>query len=93
MALLSERAPSGEKRQDKNGMLRLVILTPSMSEVLEETIGHIAIYAAGDRFVMAGLRRVLDIVERSARGEDAVATTLARVRKDLDSREQAKSAR
>lgn len=89
MLLLSKRARVVERRQDDNGVLRLTAPTPSIGDILEETVGHMAIYAAGDRFVMAGLRRVLDIVEQSARGKSETAT-LVRLRNDLDRREQAK---
>lgn len=88
MALFSKRARVAEKRQGGDGVLRLVLPTPSVSEVLEETVGHIAIYASGDKFVMAGLRRVLDVVERSVPTQREMATLL-RLRKDLDWREQA----
>jgi uncharacterized membrane protein len=91
MALLSERARVFDKRRDDNGVLRLILPTPSVGEVLEETVGHIAIYAAHDRFVMAGLRRVLAIVERNMSNEIEMAI-LTRLRQDLDSRERAKSA-
>ncbi len=89
LSLLAERRRAVEKRQDDRGVLRLIAPTATVGEILEETVGHIAIYGAGDRFVMAGLRRVLDIVEQSAKGDSETATVL-RLRKDLDRREQTK---
>src|SRR5581483_3685009 len=62
--LLAQQARVGPERKDAKGVVRITVLTPALGEVLEATVGHIAIYGAGDRFVMAGLRRVLDIVER-----------------------------
>ena len=90
LVLLVERSPVLERRQDEAGVLRLTVPTTGVDEVLEETVGHIAIYAATDRFVMAGLRRVLDVVEQRTRSSTELAT-ISRLNKDLDRREQAKS--
>lgn len=87
---LMRRNRVAHHRQDKDGTLRLIVPTPSISEVLEITVGHIAIYGAGDRFVMSGLRRVLQIVERDARGADEQAT-IHRLRAELNRREEAKA--
>ena len=90
LSLLVQRARVCDKRQDEKGVLRLTLLTPTVGELLESTVGHIAIYASGDRFVMQALRKVLTIVDRhvSNRTECEV---LAKVRMDLDQRERAKS--
>ena len=70
--------------------LRVHVPPVTLDELLDETVGHIAIYAAGDRFVMAGLRRVLDIVSRSLSEDGAAAgETIARLRNDLLGRERA----
>ena len=90
MLLLTERVRVAGNRQDKNGIVRLILLTATVPEILDDTVGHIAIYAAGDRFVMAGLRRVLDVVERHAAGTNEIAT-LVRLREELDVREKAES--
>ncbi len=70
-------------RQDADGVLRMIASVPEVSAVLDSTVGHIAIYASRDRFVMAGLRRLLDLVEPDLRG-DAECRTLARLRQELD---------
>jgi len=90
MALLAERARPAEMRQDDKGVLRLTLPTPTVGEILEETVGHIAIYGAGDRFVMAGLRRVLDVVESRVNDADNLAI-LVRLRENLATLEQSKS--
>jgi hypothetical protein len=48
------------------------------------------IYRAKDKFVIAGLRRVLDVAENNVR-DDSELRTLGRLRRDLDRREQAES--
>ncbi len=90
MALLAERGRVVDNRQDDEGALRLVVLTPTVCEVLDNTVGHIAIYGAGDRFVMAALRRVLDVVENRAQGEGEKAA-VERLRRELEVRERARS--
>ncbi|MEO6966718.1 MAG: DUF2254 domain-containing protein [Acidobacteriaceae bacterium] len=90
MALLAQRARVADQRQDKEGVLRLIAPTAGVSEVLEHTVGHVAIYGAGDRFVMARLRRVLDTVEGLLRDEREMAT-LSRLREELDRRERAEA--
>ncbi|MGC2661843.1 MAG: DUF2254 domain-containing protein [Bryobacteraceae bacterium] len=92
MLLLAERTRVVRNRKDDNGVLRLTLLTPGLGEILNATVGHIAIYGAADRFVMAGLRRVLDIVERYAHTGSEV-ETVGQLRKDLDRREQENSSR
>jgi uncharacterized membrane protein len=66
IALLGSRGPIVAQRQDAKGDLRLILATPSLGKVLDETVGHIVVYGAGDRFVMAALRRVLAIAQRYA---------------------------
>ena len=46
--------------------------------MLEQTVGHIAIYASADRFVLTRLLRLLDVVQADLResSELAVAATL-----------------
>ena len=90
VALLVRRARIENRRQDKDGVLRLIVPTPGISEVLDATVGHIAIYGAGDHFVMAKLRRVLDVVERDLKGQ-AEQETLQKLRGELDRREQAEA--
>ena len=64
--------------------------SPTVTDVLEETVGHIMIYAAGDRFVMRSLRRVLETVtERLAKGNEREIETISRLRSELDTRERA----
>jgi uncharacterized membrane protein len=70
-------------RQDSDGALRMIASVPEVSTVLDNTVGHIAIYAARDRFVLAGLLRLLNIVEHDLRGE-AERSTLARLRQELE---------
>jgi hypothetical protein len=50
---------------------------------LEDTVGHIAIYGAKDRFVMTALRRVLKTVEPHLMTEEEQ-NALHRLRFDLD---------
>ena len=52
-----------ENRRDDQGVVRLIVPGPGIEDLLEETIGHIAIYARGDRFVLAALHRALKVVE------------------------------
>jgi uncharacterized membrane protein len=90
--LLARRSRVAERRQDDQGVLRLIVPTPSINDILNDTVGHIAIYAAGDPFVMAGLRRVLDTVARDLQGEDEQ-KELVHLQSELDVREQPKAAR
>jgi uncharacterized membrane protein len=75
--------------RDSKGTLRVIVPTPTVAEVLEDTVGHIAIYAAADRFVVNALRRVLSTVARQLAQPTATEQeTLARLRQDLDGRER-----
>ncbi len=67
---LARQPRAAERRSDDSGRLRLVVPRPTLDEILDSTVGHIAIYAAADRFVMAGLHRVLDAVEPHLSGDD-----------------------
>jgi uncharacterized membrane protein len=83
ISLLARRPRIAERRQDKAGKLRLIMPRPDISEVLDQTVGHIAIYGARDRFVMSALRRVLKTVEPHLRSnEEQNALRILRV--DLD---------
>ena len=84
--LLARRARVRQARQDEQGALRLIVPTASVGQVLEETVGHIAIYAANDRFVCASLRRVLRQVEPQLR-EVSDREVLGSLSLDLDRRE------
>lgn len=70
-------------RQDADGVLRMIVSVPEISALLDSTVGHIAIYAARDRFVMRGLHRLLDIVEPDLSG-DREFQALASLRQELD---------
>ncbi len=89
-AALARRTRVVDRRQDEKGVLRLILPTASVGEVLEETVGHIAIYGAGDHLVMARLRRVLDTAERDLH-EERELRTLRRLREELDRRERGKA--
>ncbi len=64
VVLLARRKRVPETRLDKHGIVRLTVPVAGVSDVLQETVGHIAIYGAKDAFVMAKLRHLLDAVER-----------------------------
>jgi uncharacterized membrane protein len=70
-------------RQDNEGRLRVIVPVPEVDEILDSTVGHIAAYASRDRFVMSGLRRILDLVEGDLAGEKERGT-LYRLRHELD---------
>ena len=90
LAQLARQPRAAESRSDDSGMLRLVIPRPTLDEILDGTVGHIAIYAAADRFVMGGLRRVLDAVEPHLSG-DAEKSRLITLRGELDRLAQGKA--
>ena len=85
MSQLARRPRAAERRRDDTGALRLIIPRPTIAEILDSTVGHIAIYAAGDRFVMARLRRVLDVVGPDLEGKQE-RNALHALREELDSR-------
>lgn len=88
--LLARRGRIDAKRFNKDGVLRLIVPTTNVSAVLEETVGHIAIYGAADPFVLAGLGKVLDRME-SILQEDSERATVRRLREQLNGRQLAKS--
>jgi uncharacterized membrane protein len=88
IALLARRPRIAELRQDSEGTPRLFVPRPQLSEILASTVGHIAIYAAGDSFVMERLRRVLLIAEPDLIGTSEL-ERIAVLKADLQQREQA----
>ena len=91
LALLARQPRIPEERQDDQGVLRLLVPRPQISDILQDTVGHIAVYGAGDPFVMARLRAVLDIVAPDLHGATEL-EELRILRHELDRREQAKRA-
>jgi len=91
LTLLARRPRPAELRQDAAGAPRLFVPRPQLSNLLISTIGHIAIYAATDPFVMDRLRRVLGSVEPALEGASELAT-LAALPEELQRREQEKAA-
>lgn len=88
LVMLAKRPRVVRSRMDQGGHLRLVIKTVPLSEIFDQTIGHIAIYAAADRFVMAKLREVMEAVSPWALEPDEK-EMLAALRVRLDLRETA----
>ncbi len=89
LALLARRPRIAELRQDENGVPRLFVPRPQITDLLTSTVGHIAIYAASDSFVMDRLERVLKVVEPDLQGATELGT-LNTLRTELQWREQAK---
>ncbi|MEO6816823.1 MAG: DUF2254 domain-containing protein [Edaphobacter sp.] len=83
---IARRPRPSAYRFDEDGHLLLVAHRPGLGDLLRETIAHISIYAAGDRFVMAGLYRALAILEPDLRTDDE-RSTLLEVRGELSRRE------
>lgn len=74
-----ERRP--RELRDRDGVVRASAPSPTVADVLEETAGHIVIYAGPDRFVMAALHRLVDAVEsRIDSDDDAGRRTIGRLR-------------
>jgi uncharacterized membrane protein len=88
VVLLARRLPVAGDRPDKDSIVRLSIPVTGLSEILEDTVGHIAIYGAGDMFVMGKLRHLLDAVERELRDQREL-ETIARLRLELERDRQA----
>ncbi len=88
-ALLARRERVAKERTDDSGALRLIVPATGVGEVLEATVGHIAIYAANDPFVMAALRRVLDTVQPEVHGQEMA--TLMKLRWVLDRSERSQA--
>lgn len=82
---IARRPRPSAYRFDEDGHLRLLAHRPGIGDLLHETIGHIAIYGAGDRFVMVGLNRALASIEPELRTADE-RTTLLQLRDELDRR-------
>jgi uncharacterized membrane protein len=82
VALMASHGRVSEQRKDENNVLRLVAPATDLAEVLEETVGHIALYAAKDHFVMDSLRRVLKVAGRATDPDQE--NTVARLGKELD---------
>lgn len=66
----ARRPRTAGARADESGRLRVLAPVPRLPEILDITIGHIAIYAGGDPLVMAALRRALDAIAPELQGED-----------------------
>lgn len=88
MLLLTRRAQVSEHRQDAQGLLRLIVPTASIAEILRDTVGHISIYAAPDHFVMDSLRRVLTNVSPQLQQQKDLAA-VEELRLELDRRQEA----
>ena len=63
ISVLAQKTRVREQRSDSGGKLRIVAPRPQIGQLLKETVGHIAIYAAEDQFVMARLHRVLELAK------------------------------
>jgi uncharacterized membrane protein len=87
---IARRPRPSAYRFDEDGHLLLVAHRPELGDLLRETIAHISIYAAGDRFVMAGLYRALDVLEPDLQ-TDEERSTLLEVRDELSCREAAEA--
>ena len=87
---LAQQPRVQERREDGTGALRLLVPRPRISQVLDQTVGHIAIYAASDRFVMDGLRRVLDVAEPDLH-EGPEMDRVRALRQDMETRQAAKT--
>lgn len=61
-----------EERRDDSGQLRLIAPTVTAGQILRLSVGHIAIYANSDEYVMASLHRVLDNVSPELKLESDV---------------------
>lgn len=62
MLLFARRARTVERLRGEDGRVRLIVPSADTAEILKNTVGHIAIYAAQDDYVSASLRRVLDVL-------------------------------
>jgi uncharacterized membrane protein len=89
LALLARSPRIPKERQDAQGAPRLLVARTEIDEILHATVGHIAIYAAGDSFVMTKLSRLLDIVEPDLT-EPSESAALHALRGELQRRQQAK---
>ncbi len=90
LQLFAREALSRHDLLDAKGELRVVVAAPSIAHLLQQTVGHIAIYAADNAFVMDGLRRVLRVVASEAQDEHTRAA-IAALQSELDRRQAAKA--
>jgi uncharacterized membrane protein len=90
LQLMARQGPRNGNLQDKHGELRVVAPLATVGELLQQTVGHIAIYAAKDAFVMDGLRRILRVVEREVNDQQELAT-ITRLHEELDRRQQSEA--
>jgi uncharacterized membrane protein len=89
LTLLARRPRVPKQRQDGQGIPRLLVAATGIDEILHRTVGHIAVYAAGDPFVMAALRELLDMIEPDLT-ESPELLALRSLRSDLNQHQQAK---
>lgn len=87
LSLLARRPRGQEWREGQGGELRLFAAKPQVNEILRDTLGHIAIYASGDHFVMSRLRRVLSIVDHDLK-TDAERLESKNLKIEFDRRER-----
>jgi uncharacterized membrane protein len=89
LALLARRPRIPMQRQDDQGTPRLLVAATGIGEILHTTVGHIAVYAAADPFVMTKLRELLDMIEPDLT-ESPELIALNSLRSDLSRQHQAK---
>lgn len=77
LSLVARQPRAGHQKLDENGDLRVVAPVPEVSEMLEQTVGHIAIYASADRFVLKRLLRLVDVVQPDLRAAPELAVAAA----------------
>lgn len=82
LALLARRPRLEEQRRDEEGTPRLFVPVPELAGILKATVGHIAIYAKDDPFVLSKLWALLDIIESDLTEPDE-RTELRFLRRDL----------
>lgn len=63
LTLLARRCRIPKRRQDSRGIPRLLVAETQIPEILYATVGHIAVYASSDPFVLSKLQLVLDVLE------------------------------
>lgn len=91
LALLARRPRVPKQRQDDQGTPRLLVAATGIGEILHATVGHIAVYAAADPFVMTRLRELLDMIEPDLT-ESPELVAIRSLRSDLNRLRQAKEA-
>jgi uncharacterized membrane protein len=70
LSLLARCPRIEEQRRGDQGTPRLFVPVPKLHNILKATVGHIAIYAKDDPFVMAKLWEVLNVIEPDLTGPD-----------------------